>query len=339
MILGHRPARADQGQPARPLPVDAGLGPARQRRVGGQPGRCPLWAGLRRGREPDLRDDAQRPRDGLRPRRGSRADRCYRTRRRQDQVPVRRRRQPGRTHEPSGPGSVTFAYNNANQLTMAADPTVTTYYNADGTGLLLSASTSGAIPADNGSVIYSYDPAGQLTQLQNPDGSTVSYAYDADGRISTVGSSSGTIRYRYDAALANPSRSPAPTESPTPPPTTRPAALQAPGRPRATPFSPPRRLPTLPMAPRPRSPRRRPPPPTPTTPGTGLSGPAPAARPVPRATCGTATTRPEPHQHDQRRRHYRLSLQRGRRTDYLGHRLPDHDVRLQPRRRPHPGRS
>ena len=73
--LGHRPTRADQGQPARPLPVDAGLGPARQRRVGDQPGRCPLWAGLRRGREPGRSHRSARPEHHPRPGRAQPPDR------------------------------------------------------------------------------------------------------------------------------------------------------------------------------------------------------------------------------------------------------------------------
>jgi YD repeat-containing protein len=79
--------------------------------------------------------------------------------------------------------SVTFNYNNLDNLTSIVDSVGTTYFNSyDDAGRLLSMTNSYGF-----AIAYQYDAAGNVTQITYPGtNKTVSYTYDALNRMSTV---------------------------------------------------------------------------------------------------------------------------------------------------------
>ena len=55
----------------------------------------------------------------------------------------------------------------------------------------------------SGATTYSFSQDRELTKLTRPDGQTVNYNYDADGRISSLVTPSSTLNFAYDPATGN----------------------------------------------------------------------------------------------------------------------------------------
>ncbi|HEX3554612.1 MAG TPA: RHS repeat-associated core domain-containing protein [Thermoanaerobaculia bacterium] len=92
--------------------------------------------------------------------------------------------------------AVTYAYDgNGNRISMT-DPRGTTFYQYDRQNRLTGVFTplgTNFIPVN-----YGYDNAGHLTSLATPDGRTVLYTYDADGRMTRVMDGTDVTSYTYD---------------------------------------------------------------------------------------------------------------------------------------------
>jgi len=90
--------------------------------------------------------------------------------------------------------TTTYTYNGNDQLT--SDGTSTYAYDSNGNTLSRSVGTS--------SVRFTYDTRNKLTQITQPDNSTVNYSYDSDGnRVRSVGPG-GTTNYVVDPASRAP---------------------------------------------------------------------------------------------------------------------------------------
>ena len=80
--------------------------------------------------------------------------------------------QGNRTKKTDGTGTTTYTYNPRNELT--ADKSVA------------------------GTFSYAYDKAGNITSRTYPDGSAISYTYDADGRLATLAADGQSTSYAYN---------------------------------------------------------------------------------------------------------------------------------------------
>ncbi len=102
-----------------------------------------------------------------------------------------------RVRYPNGQPTVSYAYDgNGNRISMT-DQRGTTIYQYDRQNRLIGVFTplgSNYIP-----VTYGYDKAGRLTSLATPDGRTVLYQYDADGRMTRVTDGADVTTYTYNA--------------------------------------------------------------------------------------------------------------------------------------------
>lgn len=85
-------------------------------------------------------------------------------------------------------GNSGYGYNSTDELT--SSPTAAYTYNQ--LGDRTSQSTT------QGATSYSYDTAGRLTQVDPPNGSTVSYAYDGNGQLASETSNNTTSQFAWD---------------------------------------------------------------------------------------------------------------------------------------------
>ena len=93
--------------------------------------------------------------------------------------------------------TVSYAYDgNGNRVSMT-DQRGTTVYQYDRQNRLVGVFTP--LEEDYIPVIYGYDKAGRLTSLATPDGRTVLYQYDADGRMTRVTDGADVTTYTYNA--------------------------------------------------------------------------------------------------------------------------------------------
>lgn len=96
---------------------------------------------------------------------------------------------------PDSTPNVSYSYDNDNRRTAMTDGTGSSSYHYDALGRLTS-STDGA----GHTVSYGYDPAGNVTSIGYPNGSTVSRNYDDADRLATVSDWNGhTSSFGYDA--------------------------------------------------------------------------------------------------------------------------------------------
>jgi RHS repeat-associated protein len=101
--------------------------------------------------------------------------------------------------------TATYQYNAAGQLTEASDPFSTYTYTYDADGHLTSVSNAGTPAVPTVTLSYGYDAFGDRTSLTDSLGGQISYSYDGDLRLSSLGLSvSGTldaqVTFGYDAA-------------------------------------------------------------------------------------------------------------------------------------------
>jgi RHS repeat-associated protein len=94
----------------------------------------------------------------------------------------------------AGPISTTSTYNAADELT--SDTNFTYTYDAEGQRTSKVDRVTGAITR------YAHNGAGQLTSIQNPDGTTTTFKYDPLGRRLAVSAGTSTTAYVYDGADA-----------------------------------------------------------------------------------------------------------------------------------------
>lgn len=93
-----------------------------------------------------------------------------------------------------------LSYNAVNQLTTVTDPVGRHLYFNYGTGSLASLVTS--VTSDVGLTLsYSYDAQGRLIQVTKPDLTTISYQYDSNSKITAVLDSAGNLleSHTYDS--------------------------------------------------------------------------------------------------------------------------------------------
>jgi RHS repeat-associated protein len=101
--------------------------------------------------------------------------------------------------------TATYQYNAAGQLTEASDPFSTYTYTYDADGRLTSVSNAGTPGVPTVTLSYGYDAFGDRTSLTDSLGGQISYSYDGDLRLTSLGLSvSGTldaqVTFGYDAA-------------------------------------------------------------------------------------------------------------------------------------------
>ncbi|MCX4883529.1 DUF6531 domain-containing protein [Streptomyces sp. NBC_00847] len=84
---------------------------------------------------------------------------------------------------------VTYQYDAAGRMTQRANGVLSEDFGYDAAGQLTK--TRG--------FSYTYDAAGHVLTRKYPDGTSIGYAYDNDGRVSTMTADSTTTKYAYDA--------------------------------------------------------------------------------------------------------------------------------------------
>jgi RHS repeat-associated protein len=101
--------------------------------------------------------------------------------------------------------TATYQYNASGQLTEASDPYSTYTYTYDADGRETSVSNAGTPAVPTVTLSYGYDAFGDRTSLTDSLGGEISYSYDGDLRLTSLGLSvSGTldaqVTFGYDAA-------------------------------------------------------------------------------------------------------------------------------------------
>ncbi|WP_405623976.1 DUF6531 domain-containing protein [Streptomyces sp. NBC_00076] len=97
---------------------------------------------------------------------------------------------PTKTDYSDATPDATFGYDNAGRMTARANAKLSEDFVYDAVGNLTK--TRG--------FSYTYDAAGQMLTRKYPDGNTIAYAYDNDGRTSTMTADGATTTYTWDAA-------------------------------------------------------------------------------------------------------------------------------------------
>lgn len=92
-------------------------------------------------------------------------------------------------------GTTSYVYNAANQLTQMSAPGKVVTFNYDKNGNQTKRTEGTNITN------YTYNPDGKLASITNPDGSTISYTYDGDGRRVSETVAGVTTKYYYDGLL------------------------------------------------------------------------------------------------------------------------------------------
>lgn len=100
----------------------------------------------------------------------------------------------GITDTSSGAGTISYTYNDRNDLTSETTGAGTITYTYNDDGQRTSMTPSGISPVN-----YGYDTAGRLTSV-NQGSTTVNLTVDADGRTTRVSLPGGTASYQYDLA-------------------------------------------------------------------------------------------------------------------------------------------
>src|SRR5579875_664585 len=105
--------------------------------------------------------------------------------------------------------TATYQYNAAGQLVAASDPFSTYTYTYDADGHLTSVSNAGTPGVPSVTLSYAYDAFGDRTSLSDSLGGVVSYSYDGDLRLSSLGLYTGSssssmtleaqVTFGYDA--------------------------------------------------------------------------------------------------------------------------------------------
>src|SRR5579875_3710623 len=106
--------------------------------------------------------------------------------------------------------TATYQYNAAGQLVEASDPFSTYTYTYDADGHLTSVSNAGTPGVPSVTLSYAYDAFGDRTSMSDSLGGVVSYSYDGDLRLSSLGLSTGgsnpTLEAQVTFAYDNASR-------------------------------------------------------------------------------------------------------------------------------------
>ncbi len=106
--------------------------------------------------------------------------------------------------------TATYQYNAAGELTQASDPFSSYAYSYDADGRLVSVSNAGTPGVPSVTLSYAYDAFGDRISLSDSLGGVVSYSYDGDLRLSSLGLSTGgsnpTLEAQVTFAYDNASR-------------------------------------------------------------------------------------------------------------------------------------